>query len=314
MSKPIRFASAASLVALASVIAGCAAPKPRVAGFGGKAKGEIGPATRALAALNANDFATGRQPRRARRRRHARRRRLPRLCSATPISPPAVSLRPKPPIADSLAIHPNQPQVVLKLALVEIAPGQARRGDGLARCRPRTMLDPADYGLALALAGRARRRRCACSNRRPRAQCRCAGCARISRLLMPLPAIGTRRAIVAAQDVPADQLDARIQQWMQFAKPASFRPGCGADRSHSGRADPGQPVRLALRQPETQMAEAAPAPAPQLVRTCRARLRHPGCTVPVPSPQFADNLCSSAAIRGSAGSAAACVSAGSRTR
>ena len=33
----------------------------------------------------------------------------------------------------------------------------------------------------------------------------------------------TNARTVAAQDVPADQLDARIQQWMQLAKPARLR-------------------------------------------------------------------------------------------
>ena len=59
MTKPIRFASAISLVALASAIAACASPQSRVSsGFGGPAKGEVGLATRALAALNSNDYAT----------------------------------------------------------------------------------------------------------------------------------------------------------------------------------------------------------------------------------------------------------------
>ena len=57
MSK-FRFASAASFIVLASVIAGCAAPKGdavSASGFGGKANGEIGLATKALMALNSND-------------------------------------------------------------------------------------------------------------------------------------------------------------------------------------------------------------------------------------------------------------------
>ena len=49
MTKPIRYASAISLVALASAIASCAAPQNRVSsGFGGPTGGEVGLATRAL--------------------------------------------------------------------------------------------------------------------------------------------------------------------------------------------------------------------------------------------------------------------------
>ena len=57
MSKPFRFGSAISFVALATAIVGCAAPQ-KATGFGGKANGNVGLATRALMALNANDVPT----------------------------------------------------------------------------------------------------------------------------------------------------------------------------------------------------------------------------------------------------------------
>ena len=49
MSKALR--STVSLAALASMIASCAAPQ-QATGFGGQANGEVGLATRAMAALN----------------------------------------------------------------------------------------------------------------------------------------------------------------------------------------------------------------------------------------------------------------------
>src|SRR5881227_123971 len=58
MRRPLRLGFAISIIAFASIMAGCAAPQSRVnsaAGFGGKANGEIGLATRAMAALNSND-------------------------------------------------------------------------------------------------------------------------------------------------------------------------------------------------------------------------------------------------------------------
>ena len=58
MSKPIRFASAISVVALASVIGGCAAPQRHASSASSLPSGEVGLATRALAALAANDPAT----------------------------------------------------------------------------------------------------------------------------------------------------------------------------------------------------------------------------------------------------------------
>ena len=59
MNQPLRNSSAASLVVLASMIAGCAAPQARVGSathFGGKADMDVGLATRALAALNSNNL------------------------------------------------------------------------------------------------------------------------------------------------------------------------------------------------------------------------------------------------------------------
>ncbi|HET7282048.1 MAG TPA: hypothetical protein VFI67_06970, partial [Sphingomicrobium sp.] len=57
MTQPLRFSTAASLIVLGSMIAGCAAPQARVGSashLGGKTDENVGLATRALAALNAN--------------------------------------------------------------------------------------------------------------------------------------------------------------------------------------------------------------------------------------------------------------------
>ena len=54
MSTPLRFGAAVSAVALATMIAGCAAPQEKT-GFGGKADENVGLATRALVALTARN-------------------------------------------------------------------------------------------------------------------------------------------------------------------------------------------------------------------------------------------------------------------
>jgi hypothetical protein len=71
---------------------------------------------------------------------------------------------------------------------------------------------------------------------------------------------------VAAQDVPADQLDARIQQWMKLASPSRASDQVAALTGVTPTVDPGQPVRLALRRDNgTALAEAQPAvPVPGL--------------------------------------------------
>jgi Flp pilus assembly protein TadD len=276
MNKPLRFSSAASLVVLGSVIAGCAAPQARVGAashVGAKADQEVGLATRALGALNSNnipvaiDFAE-------------------RAVAKTPGDASFRALLGNSYFAggrfhsaeqayrDSLTLSPNQPQLVLKLALVQIAQGknsEAIVGLNVARA----MLDPSDYGLALALAGRpgeaiavlddaARQTNADATVRQNLA------------LAHALAGDWNEARIIASQDVPAGQLDARIQQWMQLAKPSHASDQVAALVGVTPAAvDAGQPVQLALNKGETQQAQAAPAPqAPVVVEA----------VVPAPAP------------------------------
>src|SRR3954447_26097449 len=126
MTKSTRYGFAISLVTLATAIAGCAAPQSRVvsSGFGGPSGDDVGVATRALAALNSNDIPT-----------------------AISLSERAVAKTPddagfrallgnayfaggrfasaEAAYKDALSIYADQPKIVLKLALVEIAQGKA---------------------------------------------------------------------------------------------------------------------------------------------------------------------------------------------
>ena len=292
MSKPIRFTSAASLVALATVIAGCAAPQNGIATSSGKAKDEIGLATRALAALNASDFA-----------------------NAVSLAERAVENTPdnagvrvllgnayfgagrfasaEAAYKDVLALNPGQPAVVLKLALVEIGQGKHAQAIDLLESN-RAQLDPADFGLALALAGRAAdavpvlERAARVPNADSRVRQNLA-------LAYAFAGDWERARMVASQDVPAGQLDARLQQWMQLAKPDKTSDQVAALTGVTPAvSDPGQPTRLALvRQPETQMAEAAPAPQPAYAEHAPAvaiaePVPAPPIAEPIPAPQFAE--------------------------
>ena len=262
MSKPLNFGSALSAIAMVSVIAGCAAPQ--ATSFGGRdGKSNIGLATRALAALNANDYATAvnlaersveNSPRDA-----GFRGLLGNAYFGSGRFASAESA-----YRDSLALYPDQPQVVLKLALVQIAQGHnAAALTFLAAARG--MLDPADYGLAVALAGQpqdavqvlesAARENGADSRVRQNLA-----------LAYALSGDWTAARTVAAQDLSADLVDARIQQWMTFAKPAHASDQVAALTGITPvAADPGQPTRLALNGAQTRTAEAAPMPAPQYV-------------------------------------------------
>jgi D-alanyl-D-alanine carboxypeptidase len=269
MSKPFRVGSAASFVVLATMLAGCATSQKQT-GFGGRANGEVGLATRALMALNANDIPTAINF-------------AERAVEKTPDDAGFRALLGNAYFAagrfwsaesaykDSLAIYSNQPQVVLKLSLVEIALGKNEEAVAVLDAG-QSVIDPADYGLALALAGR-NADALPVLESAARAQGADARVRQNLALAYAFAGNWTQARTVASQDVPANQLDARIQQWMQLAKPA--RP---ADQvaalvgvTPAGQ-DQGQPTRLALRKGETRVAEAASA---QAVGTL---------TVPLPAP------------------------------
>ncbi|MES2137073.1 MAG: SPOR domain-containing protein [Pseudomonadota bacterium] len=280
MSKPFRSASAASFIALTSMIAGCAAPQAKVAGashFGGRANVELGLATRALAALNSNDVPQAISL-------------AERAVAQTPNDAGFRALLGNAYFAggrfwsaeqaykDSLTIYSNQPQVVLKLALVEIALGKKNEAVMFLDAG-REVLNASDYGLALALAGRpaeavavlgvvARDRNADATVRQNLA------------LAYALSGDWANARTVASQDVAASKLDSRIQQWMQLANPAHPADQVAALVGVTPAAvDHGQPVRLALNHTDTRQAQAAPAaaaPQPQVAQAA----------VPAPQPQY----------------------------
>ena len=112
---------------------------------------------------------------------------------------------------------------------------------------------------------------------------------------MPSQGDWTAARTVAAQDVPADQVDARIQQWMSFAKPARASDQVAALTGVTPAAsDPGQPVRLALAPQASRMAAAepvvaAPAAEPEPVFVAEAPAPAPApveyAAAPAPEPR-----------------------------
>lgn len=177
--------------------------------------------------------------------------------------------------ADSLSLLAAQPQVVLKLALVTIA--QGKTGDALTRLEAaRDHLEPSDYGLAVALAGQPSSA-VAILEQAARSVGADSRARQNLALAYALQGDWTAARTVAAQDVPADQLEGRIQQWMAFARPARASDQVAALTGISpAAADPGQPVRLALApSPTRQAAVAAPVvpvaePEPLLVEEVAA--------------------------------------------
>ena len=259
MSNPVRFASAVSAIAVASMIAGCAAPQVKT-GFGGKTGDNIGLATRAVVALNSKD-----------------------VPSAIDFAERAVEKTPddagfrailgnayfaagrfasaEAAYKDSLSLYSNQPQVILKLALVEAA--LDKKDEAVAFLQAgREVLDASNYGLALALAGRPGEAIpvLEAAARQPGAD---ATIRQNLALAHALAGDWTEARTIAAQDVPGNQLDARIQQWMQLAAPKKASDQVAALVGVTPAAvDHGQPVRLALRKSDSLLALAAPARSP----------------------------------------------------
>jgi Flp pilus assembly protein TadD len=247
MTQPLRFSSAASLIVLGSMIAGCAAPQARVGSathFGGKADENVGLATRALAALNSNNVPEAIQF-------------AERAVAKTPNDAGFRALLGNAYFAggrfhsaeqayrDALTVDPSQPQVVLKLALVQIA--QGKNGAAIASLNQgRDVLDASDYGLALALAGRPAE---AIAVLEPAAREQAADATVRQNLALAHALAGDWKEArtIAAQDVPADQLDGRIHQWMQLASPNNASEQVASVVGVKPAAvDPGQPVQLAL--------------------------------------------------------------------
>ena len=261
MNQPLRTRSAASLAVLASMIAGCAAPQAHVGAashVSGKSDGEVGYATRALMALNSNnvpvaiDFAEKAVEKTP---KSAELRALLGNCyfAAGRFKSAEAAFR------DSLTLQPVQPQVVLKYALVQIAQGKNREAVALLN-EARPILETSDYGLALALAGRPAD---AVAVLDPAARERGADATVRQNLALAHALAGEweQARIIAAQDVPANLLDQRIDQWMQLATPKHASDQVAALVGVTpAAADAGQPVQLALNPTATRLADAAPVP------------------------------------------------------
>ena len=260
MSSKLRSHRIAPMLVIVSLLTGCATSHQKTS-FGGRSDADLGVATRALLALNAND-----------------------LPAAIDFGEKAVAKNPddaglrallgnayfkagrfssaEAAYKDALTIYSNQPQVILKLALVESALGKKNEAVAFLEAG-RSVLDASNYGLALTLAGRpadaipvledaAREQGADATVRQNLA------------LAHALAGEWTEARTIAAQDVPADKLDARIQQWMQLASPKKASDQVAALTGVTPAAvDQGQPIRLALRKDDTMMAQASTAPKAQ---------------------------------------------------
>jgi Flp pilus assembly protein TadD len=294
MSRSKRVGTAISTIAIAAMISGCAVGQEGRQSFASKAGASgLGLALQAQASLTSGQFATA----------------VDLAEQAVKATPDDAQLRAllancyfaagrfasaEQAYRDSLSLMPTQPNLVLKLALVEIA--QGRDSDALAALdAARTALDPADYGLAIALAGRPADA-VDVLNRVARAPGADSRARQNLALAYGLSGDWTMAKAVAAQDVPADQLDARIQQWMAVATPSRPSDQVAMLTGVHPVADPGQPQALALNSspagarlaellPKTAPAPVQPQSEPQQVAAIPAT---PPPALPDPEPVVAE--------------------------
>nr|WP_294170571.1 SPOR domain-containing protein [uncultured Sphingomonas sp.] len=263
MTSLLRASTAVSSLAIAGLIAGCAGPLGRGSERQGLAAGArgatVGAATRAHVALASGDYgsavtwaeqAVGNNPKDATLRGLLGNAYL----GAGRFASAAATYQ------DALTLAPGQSAVALKLVLAEIAQGK----DGSAiqlLDQLRGAVDPADVGLALALAGQPGNAVALLDEaaRQPGAD----GRTRQNLALAHALAGDWEMArAVAGQDLPADQIDARLQGWMALAKPQSPAVQVASLLGVTPAAtDPGQPVRLALAETQVRLASVAPVPS-----------------------------------------------------
>ena len=285
MDDSLRFGPAVSAIALATVIAGCATPQTGVSGeiFGGKVDtGNIGLATRAMVALNANDYATA----------------INLAERAVENSPRDAGFRAllgnayfgagrfasaEAAYSDSLSLYPGQRQVVLKSVLVRspraARPRRSKRSERLATSLiRRTMASPWRWP-----ANRAR----PCDLLEAAARDANADGRVRQNLALAHALSGDWEAAraVASQDLAPDLVDARIQQWMTFAVPhAPVGPGRCADRRQAG-AERSRPAGSACAEPGQHAQRPGPA-GPCAAAGCRdpggRNTRRPTTFVPAP--------------------------------
>lgn len=164
--------------------------------------------------------------------------------------------------ADAMELGDTAPRTVLSFALAKIALGQSQTALAVLDDHAGS-IDPADLGLALALAGQPERGVHVLINAvrsleqsTPKLR---------QNLAYSYALAGNWRAaqVMAAEDVSADQLQARLSQWAAHAAPEMYQQRIASLLGVTPRADGGQPQMLALANfPEPAMMAAASVQGP----------------------------------------------------
>ncbi|PLK23618.1 SPOR domain-containing protein [Porphyrobacter sp. TH134] len=190
---------------------------------------------------------------------------------------------------DALDLGDDNPRTVLSFALAKIALGEGAAATAMLDDYAQA-IDPADLGLALALGGQPERGvhvliNAVRASEAPSPKLR-------QNLAYTYALAGNWRLarVMAAEDVPADQLNARLSQWAAMSAPEQFELRIATMLGVSPRADSGQPQQLALANFPSQDVMVAEAASQATVDLAAADM--PGAepvqpALAAPSPAFA---------------------------
>jgi Flp pilus assembly protein TadD len=189
---------------------------------------------------------------------------------------------------DALDLGDENPRTVLSFALAKIAMGEGRAATAVLDEYAK-LIDPADLGLALALAGQPERGVHVLINEVRQSD---GSSPKLRQNLAYTYALaGNWRAarVMAAEDVPADELDARLTQWAAMSAPELFQQRIAALLDVAPQYDAGQPRRLALANFPSQdvmVAEAAAQAPVEMMAEAPIEASEP-MVKSEPSPTFA---------------------------
>ncbi|NYH96369.1 SPOR domain-containing protein [Novosphingobium marinum] len=159
---------------------------------------------------------------------------------------------------DAIDLGAADPRNALGMALADIGAGRNRQAIVILD-QWRDSIPASDLGLALALAGQTDRGVAVLAEALRGGD----NSPKLRQNLAYAYALDGRwreARLMAAQDVPADQLDARISEWARSGRPEDYNVRVAGLLGAPVRSDPGQPVALALNVAPAapRMAEAAP--------------------------------------------------------
>jgi Flp pilus assembly protein TadD len=161
-------------------------------------------------------------------------------------------------LGDALTLNPGDGRVALNLVLAKIAGGDWAGARAMLQSHEDT-IPAGDRGLAFALAGDPVT---AVQILEPAARAEDANAKTRQNLALALALSGRwgEAKQVASVDVAPDQLNARMMQWVNFARPTNAYDQVAALLGVTAVQDSGQPARLALAQQNVMLAAAATQP------------------------------------------------------